>query len=941
MRFNSIPFILHSSKSFFFFLDGMFSWLSSELMQMRHQDFSALLGDLCTFACMWCAYESNIYFLLFQHIRENHSSRISLELLQGDAESYCSIMKVTKCKICQECLLHNSYTISSHLRKRHKIGPVSLENQIYRYDYVALKEPKKKESAVFDATYLQRCFVTMRMSKYVQHFKDSTNRESVPCVVKKDLGKGTLRHFGHYGSNLPVKPTTEIGDLCVFQCQKCDKKFRNSGKLTAHLSKVCFPKYMKKSIAKLVTVCIIEARYHFCRMCRHVSFCDMTIIENHVRSHHQESLVKYMFKTTIEGLRSKLLLISHYNFKGPVLSERERREVNSESITREVENLCTFQCDQCYKECSSLLFLKSHLLKCKGDGKFQPDYVTSAVIHECKLCGTRLLCDKEVICRHLFQAHSLPLKAYTDMQSITGKTNSKAEKRIKRNQLKFSSRSSEDVLSVPLVPPLKGIWNAKNSLPNTLTTSKVGNYCVYSCDICDFKSDSWGGMKNHNVNSDHGPGHSKYNMKYVTEARYHRCAICLKVMLCDISVIKPHVKYSHGCNIAKYLDFVMGVEVKIELLKKTKGNIDKKSSQIKQARKTITSKTPANLLTLECDKCKTVLRSWTLMAIHVRKCKNESGFREKYVTSTALHECKLCGKSLLCDKLLINRHTLGCHKITAKAYAALCNNDVVSPPKIKAVHFKECVNEKSVKVFSSNKPECFRDYAIPNGLIKDSDMTSIISNLCIFKCIYCRSKARRWPDMTVHINSTHPSDVARIHFHRDFIHKSVYHKCYICLRGVLCDEELIKRHIRKAHNIFCLEKYKKLGEKSGDEENDNTTSPNSHYEKSYTDLPSHISHDMVCDVSGNDCLFCCDKCSRTFKSWCDFRFHKRKVHDDFRFVFEAAFVRKAKYYSCPICKLFILCDRYILRNHLSCHNFRSLKKFDAWLEKSKSRGTSD
>ncbi len=921
---------------------------------MKHQEFSALLGDLCTFTCMWCTFESNIYFLLFQHIREKHSSRISLDLLPGDAESYCSTRKITKCKICKECLLHDSYSLSLHLKTKHKRSSDSIWNQIY--NYVALKAIRKKKSGTFNAKYLQSCFVRVRLSKYVQYLKDNSIRDSVPCVVKKDLvGTGTLRNFGFNGSKLLVKPTTEIGDLCVFQCQKCRTIFRSLGILTIHLSQECFPKYKKNGIARLVKSCLIEARYHQCRWCGHISFCDIKVIEKHVRNYHRKNLFQYMFKATINGLRSKLLLISHYNFKGPVLSERERREVPTESITREAENLCTFQCDKCFTECSSLLFLKSHLVKCKGTGKFQPDYVSSAAIHECKVCCIRMLCDREVILRHLAQVHSMPIKTYVDIP--TNNIQLITDKLIKRNKLSNNQISSDNILSVPLVLPLNRIKNDKSSLPNISTTNKVGNYCVYSCDTCDFKTDSWGGMKNHNVNSDHGPGHSKYDKKYVTEARYHRCTICLRVMLCDISVIKPHVRLSHGYTLKKYSEISNKLEEKNDLPNEILENIGQKSSpsqpqeddvsrvlNTNEATKSNTTKEYANLLTLRCDKCKTVLRSWKRMQNHLKKCKNNSTINDKIIMQTIWHECKICKKKILCDKSLIMKHLYNVHEMGVKTYGKLGKNDAFFNPEFRTVQDGDSLSlSKSVKVFSYSLSKNHSDFTVPKGLINDSDMTSSISNYCTFKCIYCGLKTSSWPGMTLHVNSAHKSDKTRVVFHTDFVHECIYHKCYICFKGILCDEDIITRHARKEHNIFLLEKYKKWHVKNlnSDKQGDNLMSTKVQYEKSYRNLPTHVSEDMVSKVSGNECLFSCDKCKKTFKTWCDFRFHKRKVHEDFRFMFETGFVKKAKYYSCPICKLFILCDRYMLRNHLSCHNFRSLKKFDTWLKESISKEGND
>ncbi len=167
-----------------------------------------------------------------------------------------------------------------------------------------------------------------------------------------------------------------------------------------------------------------------------------------------------------------------------------------------------------------------------------------------------------------------------------------------------------------------------------------------------------------------------------------------------------------------------------------------------------------------------------------------------------------------------------------------------------------------------------------------------------------------------------------------FLHEAVYHKCLICACGILCDEELIRRHIVSKHAIAILDEYRQhvqnAYKKTNSDYNDKA------YLKSYTSLPVHLTKTVVSKMIGNLCTFACDKCPRTFEYWDKFLHHKRIFHAEIgpqNKKFDSKHVKQGCYYQCRICHLYILCDKRMIKSHAAySHKISSLGKFTKYIE---------
>ncbi len=825
---------------------------------------------------------------------------------------------------------------------KHKESKMSFENHVMNYLAIPLLAPTEDPSSgLTDCKLSAKCSILITPSKYVQYIKDKINRDRVPFVERKnlDLKKYDINYVCFQGQNqkMPVLPTVEIGDLCTFRCRKCKLHITSYKKLTLHEPKCVGIR--KQRVQRLICYYIQKARYHQCRICDKIMLCDTQMIENHTSKKHGMKIEDYMFRIPRHIAQENLVSMAFPNIKNFQLNAAERELVPKESITSDVANLCNFKCDKCCFRSRSFYNLRAHLFKCNGSGKFHSKYLLDAIFHKCKICSVIFLCDKVALWHHVNKTHNLKITEYERISlSCDGlvKDNELTEKGKTSCSADARSRTIEEDRSVvQSVTPLNKATNPKGSLPDHLTTDKVGNLCLFACDQCNFKSFVFGGMLNHNRRMGHGSGTGKFDKKFVKEAKYHKCVICAAIILCDKQLIKDHAKDKHGLTLKTYMDECSNLESRSQIQSKHKiyDGKDKINQEVD-----IVSHKYLNLCVFECDKCNTTFGSWRQLIKHFNVCKKSNfckNFDEKYIIKKVLHRCFICGKTILCDRHKLSQHISSHHKLTGSEYIAIIDNaNKANQPrsKIKQVQIENNIMDVKVSVFPASLSKSSKSFVICQGQLDGSNMTSHVSNLCIFSCVNCGFKAKNWSDMSTHIQETQHK-VYGNSFHRDYVLEAVYHKCHICGKGILCDKELIRNHIRGAHKIFLLANYENQSKNTR-----NITKSKSD-EKNHKKLIHEISQDQIMTKAVNACMFACDKCSYTHKNYRIFRTHKLKQHGDSKFKFDIKYLKGTHYYfQCPLCETCVLCDRGFIFNHVSVHKFARISQFDDWCAKNAKKG---
>ncbi len=124
----------------------------------------------------------------------------------------------------------------------------------------------------------------------------------------------TLRKIDCYSNNM-------LGNLCVYQCEKCDKKFSGLLQLQKHQKLMSHDKNKYK---------VIKSTYHKCRLCCKNVICEIFYLTGHMRRYHQISLQDYCAKTNCKIQQTKKMLKLH-----------------TLKLSAQVNDLCVFLCRIC------------------------------------------------------------------------------------------------------------------------------------------------------------------------------------------------------------------------------------------------------------------------------------------------------------------------------------------------------------------------------------------------------------------------------------------------------------------------------------------------------------------------------------------------------------------------------------------------------------------
>ncbi len=306
------------------------------------------------------------------------------------------------------------------------------------------------------------------------------------------------------------------------QTLKKSKHAQNSGKLV--------DKYLKDVIA------------HKCHVCSKNILCDKATIQCHVRNHHNFSLKKYCDKMNIE-------LVSEISKKKKVSVQLFTKLSSKQEITNKIGSFCKFSCPKCDFTSKSWNSLKVHITK-NEHGPVLPftKYITSLVYHKCHECDELVPNDTGILSLHVRSQHKMTLPNYRT--SITMPN-------IEEQRDEYLSKLKTVIQDIPMVQPQINRILKAGTLSENQVTKDVGNLSFFKCPVCS-KTNMNFAMLVYHCKREHQGRQLVYNKEYVVEARYHRCFICAKILLCDNAMISSHVYATHHVILSSYIkDFVL------------------------------------------------------------------------------------------------------------------------------------------------------------------------------------------------------------------------------------------------------------------------------------------------------------------------------------------------------------------------------------------------
>ncbi len=275
-----------------------------------------------------------------------------------------------------------------------------------------------------------------------------------------------------------------------------------------------------------------------------------------------------------------------------------------------------------------------------------------------------------------------------------------------------------------------------------------------------------------------------------------------------------------------------------------------------------------SLCTFKCPKCGKLLTSWSQLRKHTKvgsSCATSLHFSQvaSLMPKVVCHRCKICSTLVLSDPIFMHRHLSAKHQMRSKQYIQ-----------------KFCIDTSKT-------------------VAQGSYSESVIGNLCLYTCPDCKEQYNSWYKFNVH--QRHTSCKKIIFKNRHKVMKSVYHKCLICYKTVVCEKWQLAKHMNKNHHGICLEEY---CQRTGCVFQ---VTEDTHFLRSL----------KISDKMDNLCVFTCTICNTRFFSSNTFYSHRSKTgHNKNTYDSPTRYITKGCSYKCNICSKLILCDRKLIFNHM-------------------------
>ncbi len=429
----------------------------------------------------------------------------------------------------------------------------------------------------------------------------------------------------------------EVENLCKFKCLKCMKKYRSTPTLSMHFSKTGHGKNNEAEIKK----CIIKMVSHKCKVCSKSVMCDKKVIQTHVKMHNIKTINKYL-----KMMEKKIPPRNKYSNNKKVQMEKNRNKIEEADVSKEVGNLCRYQCPTCKHIYESSGGFRKHVLHTWHiDLSKEPSssFLIKVVAHRCKICSKKVLCDKITLNSHMSNHAIKSLKKYIETTN--------------------ASRVEEKENTIVLLHK----FCKKNSMKYEVT-GVVGSLCRYKCDKCDYWSQTWFSMRKHCLALEHGPLSAP--TQYLTQVVMHKCNVCEELLLADKLFIDVHLR-KHKLTIRKYMEKTSTInseetwhrQYHKELRKAIRDipAIPAKTQLTLKANSLPASKVTKHIGDISFFKCPHCCRSgisYNCLLSHCRTKHNISfvAYDPKLLEEARYHQCHICSEIILCDTTIVRKH---------------------------------------------------------------------------------------------------------------------------------------------------------------------------------------------------------------------------------------------------------------------------------------------
>ncbi len=370
-------------------------------------------------------------------------------------------------------------------------------------------------------------------------------------------------------------------------------------------------------------------------------------------------------------------------------------------------------------------------------------------------------------------------------------------------------------------------------------------------------------------------------------------------------------KDKHGQSV-KAKNFKVGHEKPMEqsIFSTNKGSNDRtkleESSKIYVSKQELTNSsildsasishdTSTGLCRFACLNCSSTFKHWFTLQTHEKKVHGKVIYThdvEAYLYKASVHICLICSKKVLSDALLLKYHFKSVHNIPLNKYRQQYN----------------CNSIQNIQKTQLNK-----------RIEKAKQSETVIGNLCTFKCPGCKRVFNTYSTFTQHISliaSKCPQLQNNIQWQTCLL-EVVSHKCKICFKHLLCDNNIILDHIKCVHDIKTILQYAK---KTG-------CSITNYRNRLGGRHVLNSNNAMVSLEIGNYCTFTCHICSYTSGKWLHVRNHLRETNHGTSVSDWHQHITKVVLHQCKICKKKVLNECKFVQNHVYKNHQMSISEY--------------
>ncbi len=532
--------------------------------------------DLCNYQCPECKAIFKSRHTIYQHFkRTKHADTSKIPI--NDCLTH---LVAHMCNICSKKIQCDKTMIRHHLVYKHNL--TSIKEYSGNLSYLAKRSALLDKASTTDSVanlckyQCPKCDNTyesiLALKKHFRKTKHAVVSKLVndKCLVEvvahkchicsqkilcdkttiqNHLGnhhKGTS--FGDYSDKFSfiterdsliekAKISDSVKNLCTYQCPKCKKIFDLRSKFSKHLKQSKHAIYSRDRVDKYLK----DVFAHKCHICSMKILCEKGTIQKHMSYHHKITMTKYCNMMNLE-------LDSKTSKKNKDIVELVTKPSSKHEIIKKVGNFCKFSCPKCDFVCNNYKAMKVHIRK-KEHGPLlsYAKYLTSVIFHKCHVCDELVPNDIDIFFMHISVRHKMTLPNYRKSVTLPN---------VEEQEADYLSKLKSAIKDIPIVQTQTNNILKANSLSENQVTKDVGNLSFFKCPVCSKTNMNFAMFLNH-CKKEH-QGKKLLLKEHVVEARYHRCFICAKIVLCDNSMISSHVSSTHHVTLSSYIkDFVL------------------------------------------------------------------------------------------------------------------------------------------------------------------------------------------------------------------------------------------------------------------------------------------------------------------------------------------------------------------------------------------------